>query len=33
VPARTTGEPARRPRYPPAPEQLSFEDQPTRPER
>jgi hypothetical protein len=33
VPARATGEPPRRPRYPPAPEQLSFEDQPTRPER
>jgi hypothetical protein len=33
VPARTTGESPRRPRYPPTPEQLSFEDQPTRPER
>jgi hypothetical protein len=32
VPARTSSEPSRRPRYPPAPEQLSFEDPPSHPE-
>jgi hypothetical protein len=33
APARARSESGRRPRYPPAPEQLSFEDPPTRPER